>query len=193
MTGGIATFLDLADDMAETISLKFAAGSTSAVSNAITVAAGQAIQLFVTVQPPSRSAAGQPFSLTVTADDDFKNVNATYNGGVTISLAGDPEFHHDREAKERRGDIQRADGRGGRLRRGDRGRAGRLAGTSTDPLSVTSWHASAAPAPAATPAARIRAGAVVVLERLATTQKTKKGKPVGKPVFSGFYIQYSER
>ena len=76
VSGGIATFVGLADNKAETISLKFAAGPMSTLSGSITVAAGPAIQLFVTTQPPSSLTAGQAFSLVVSAEDQLKNVNS---------------------------------------------------------------------------------------------------------------------
>ena len=75
--------------------------------------------------------------------------------------------------------------------------AGGLTGTATDPLSVSSVAPPPPPPPAPPPAPSppppaTAAAPTVVLARLATTQKTnKKGKPPGKPIFAGFYIQYS--
>jgi hypothetical protein len=172
----------------------------SAPTQRQTIDADLATQLVVTTQPPTSITAGQAFSLSVSAQDQFKNVNVTYGGSVTIRLAGDPSFTTTvpanggvatftgltvTEAASGQSITASADG---------------LSGTATNPLGVTSRVPAAPPpsnsSPTSTPPPPPSASApapTVLLERLATIQKTnKKGKPVGKPVFSGFSIEYSE-
>jgi ELWxxDGT repeat protein len=188
LSRGIATFVGLADDKAESISLKFAAGSLSALSNSITVAAGPAIQLFVTTQPPSSLTAARAFSLVVSAEDQFKNVNLTYSGSVTVSLAGDPSFTTTVQAKDGVATFTGLQVTAVQSGEAIQISASGLTGTASNPLSVTSV---APPPPPPPPPPASAPAPTVVLERLTTSQKTKKGKPVGKPIFGGFSIQYS--
>ena len=59
MSGGIATFTDLADDTAETITLEFTGGGlTSAASGPIVVSPAAASQLVIHTQPSSTATAG---------------------------------------------------------------------------------------------------------------------------------------
>ena len=54
VSGGVATFTNLADDIAGTISIAFASGSLNpATADPTTVSPAAATQLVVTTQPPS--------------------------------------------------------------------------------------------------------------------------------------------
>ena len=59
---------------------------------AVNVVAAQAAQLVVTISPPDPIIAGQPFNMAVSAEDQFGNVNSSFSGSVTISLANAPGF-----------------------------------------------------------------------------------------------------
>ena len=56
---------------------------------AITVIPGAVADLLFTTPPPSAITAGEGFTVVVTAEDSFHNVDSGYNGDVTISLPGD--------------------------------------------------------------------------------------------------------
>ncbi len=59
VSGGVATFTNLADNKAETISLNFTSGSlTNATSNTIVVSPAAASQLVIHTQPSSTATAG---------------------------------------------------------------------------------------------------------------------------------------
>ena len=133
------------------------------------------------------------------AEDEFKNVDTAYTANVSVRVAGDPSF-----AATVQADHGVATFAGLSVSTGQSGQpievsAVGLTGTATNPLSVTSPvnppappPGGSAPSPPAPPPANEPAP-LVVLERLVKTEKTnRKGKPVGKPVFKGFYIQFSE-
>ncbi len=91
VSGGLATFTNLADDKAETISLSFASGSlvgTTAMPVAVDPAAPAA--LVVSDPPRSSVTAGAGFGFMVTAEDAFGNVVPTFAGSVVVSLASNP-------------------------------------------------------------------------------------------------------
>ena len=91
VTAGVASFNDLEDNVAGTLSLKFAAGTlTPVVSSPSTVKAAPATQLVVTSTPPDPIIAGQGFVLVVAAEDQFNNVDTTYTGNVSVSLPTNP-------------------------------------------------------------------------------------------------------
>ncbi len=85
--GGVATFTGLAEDTAGALTLRFTVGSLS-TSSAVTVSAAPATHLVVTTPPPSPLAVGQPFTMAVSAEDPYGNVDTSYNGAVMISLPG---------------------------------------------------------------------------------------------------------
>ena len=87
VTAGVASFDDLEDDTAGTLSLQFAAGSLPAVISAPSIVApAPATQLKVT-QRPAGVIAGVGFGLTLMALDDFGNVDTSFGGSVTVALA----------------------------------------------------------------------------------------------------------
>ena len=101
VSGGVATFQDLASDLAGTVALKFSSGSlTPATSQNIVVSSAAASQLVVTQQPTSTATAGQPFATQpiVTEEDRYGNIVTSDStsqvvadtGGVgTSALQGD--------------------------------------------------------------------------------------------------------
>jgi hypothetical protein len=91
-TAGVATFTGLTLNRAGAGYTVIASGSSmsSVTTNAFGVVAGAATQWVVMTQPPATVTAGGPFSMAVTADDAFGNVNTTYSGSVSLALAANP-------------------------------------------------------------------------------------------------------
>ena len=89
---GVATFSDLTLDRA-TIgdTLQISGGNLSAATtHMITGKAAPATQLVVTTQPPAGVTAGNGFSLVVSAEDEFGNVDPNYSGSVALAPASNP-------------------------------------------------------------------------------------------------------
>ncbi|MHC5539046.1 S8 family serine peptidase, partial [Singulisphaera rosea] len=89
---GVATFSGLSIAKAgvgytlKATSGTFAAG-TSATFNVI---ANSATQVAFSTQPPASATAGKGFGTTIAVEDSLGNVATSYNGKVTIALAGNP-------------------------------------------------------------------------------------------------------
>jgi streptogramin lyase len=189
---GVATFTDLLGDTAGTLKLEFTAGNLTASSNPITVTAGRAVQLVVTSEQPSSLAPGQPFSVVVAAEDQFHNVDTTFSGGVSILLANDPRLTTVVQAQNGiatfSGLTATAASSGDAILASTTG----LPSTTTSPLNVTAGPPPPPPPPPSTPPAPPTPTPTIVLEHVTDTQKlNKKAKPSGKPVFTGFSLQYS--
>ncbi len=87
VSGGVASFDNIEDDTAGTLSLQFSAGKLPPViANPSTVTAAPATQITVN-RPPSGVVAGIAFDLVVDANDPFGNLDTSYAGPVTIALA----------------------------------------------------------------------------------------------------------
>ena len=91
VSGGVARFTNLADNLAETITLKFTAGSLASLpSNTITVSTGTASELVIHTQPSPVATAGQAFAIepVIYLEDSSGNIETTDNSTmVTVSLA----------------------------------------------------------------------------------------------------------
>ncbi len=168
LSGGIATFTHLADNKAETISLKFVSGQLNTISHPIVVTAAPATQLVVTTQPPNPINPEQGFALVVQAEDRFNNVDTNYNGSVSISLAGDPSFAKTVQAKDGVAIFASLTASASSLGLAIQVAAPDLSGTTTNPLSV-----NAAP--------------MVMLEKVVVIRKKNKK---GKPVLAGFTLEF---
>ena len=68
-------------------------------TKSVTVTAAPAARLVITTPPPDPIIAGQVFSVVVSAEDRFQNVDTTFHGEVTISLPGDPSLTTTVQAK----------------------------------------------------------------------------------------------
>ncbi len=179
VSGGVATFAGLAENVAGTITLEFTGGGlAAAISNAVNVSAAPATQLVVTTPPPSSLGAGQSFSMVVSAEDPYGNVATSFDGTVTIALPGQSGSTIP---------VQAADGvatfTGLTLDPTAQGHpiqvtGGGLTAASTGPVAVNS--VSNAQPPTIT-------GELVVMSQ----KKNKKGKPVGKAVLQGFTLDFS--
>ena len=190
VSGGIATFTNLADDLAEIISLGFASGQLNIVSHPIVVTAAPATHLVVTNQPPDPIDPGQGFTLVVLAEDTFNNVDTNYKGVVSLSLAGDPSFAAAVQAEDGiatfTGLTVGASSSGLAIVVAAPG----LSGTATDPLEV---NQVSAPGPVGTTVnpPEVNPAPKVLLAKIVSIRKMNKhGKSVGKPIFGGFSIQY---
>ena len=89
---GVATFADLTLEKAGTgytirISSTGVAGTTT---NPFEVTPLAATQLVVTAQPPGSVTAGLGFGLTVTAEDQFDNLDTSFGGSATVALLNNP-------------------------------------------------------------------------------------------------------
>ena len=94
VTGGIATFTDLADNLAETISLVFNTGNdlslTSSASDNIVVSPATASQLVIHTQPSASATAGTAFSPqpVIYEEDEYGNIETGDSSTVvTAALA----------------------------------------------------------------------------------------------------------
>jgi hypothetical protein len=87
---GIATFAGLSIDKAAT-GYELTASSNGALKNStlFSVNAGAATHLVVTGEPADITA-GTGFTVIVSAEDDFGNIDTNFTGSVTISLANNP-------------------------------------------------------------------------------------------------------
>ena len=90
--GGVASFTGLTIDTAGTgYTLQVStAGLPTLSTSPINVTALIATQLVVTAQPPSSVVAGNGFGLTVSAEDQFGNVDPTFTGNVTVAEMSGP-------------------------------------------------------------------------------------------------------
>ena len=89
--GGIASFTNLVDDTAETISLKFSGdGLTAGPSTNITVSPAAAFRLVIHTQPSSTATAGQPFAIqpVVYEVDLYGNLETGDSSTVLIASLG---------------------------------------------------------------------------------------------------------
>ena len=86
--GGVAIFSGLTVNQVGSYALSVSAGGAAPTATGIFNVT--ATQLTVSTQPPAEVNARAPFSLTVTAGDSSGNVDPTYDGPVTLSLAANP-------------------------------------------------------------------------------------------------------
>ena len=89
---GVATFTGLTRTPAGTgDSIHVSAGDLSpATTQTFDVTPAAAVGLAVTTEPPSSVTAGNAFGLTVAAEDNYGNVDTSFDGTGTIALASDP-------------------------------------------------------------------------------------------------------
>jgi hypothetical protein len=81
---GVATFTNLGDDKAETITLLFTVSTLGkAQANPVTIDPAAARKLSITA--PASTTAGKAFTITVTALDPYNNVATGYRGTVRFT------------------------------------------------------------------------------------------------------------
>ncbi len=67
-------------------------GSLNATTDALDVAPAAATHLVITAQPPASAVAGNPFGLTVTAEDQYGNVATDFSSDITATLIPGRQF-----------------------------------------------------------------------------------------------------
>jgi hypothetical protein len=167
-------------------------GSVKGGASILVTPAG-ATKLVITTPPPSPIVAGQAFTVVVSAEDPFGNVDTSYDGDVTLTLPGQATATM----------VQAQNGVATfanlKLDASDQGSSigvaggGGVTGSTTGPVNVTGGNngggggnnrngSSGSNSPTPT----------IIGETAAILRKTnRKGKPVGKPVQVVFTLQYS--
>ncbi len=88
---GVAAFSGLALDVAASgYTLEAGCGGISVSTNVFNVTPAAAAKLAVISRPPARIGVNQVFGLTVAVEDRFGNLERSYTGKVTLSLASGP-------------------------------------------------------------------------------------------------------
>ena len=167
----------------------------------VAVTAAAATQLVFTTPPPAPITAGQAFTVVVAAEDPYRNVDPSFNGGVTITLPGQPATTVTAQATDGvatfAGLTVDATSQGGSIQVG----GGGLTAGSTGPVSVSGGSngpgggsngpggGSNGPGNGSSPTGptpTITGEQVVMFQK-----KNKKGKPVGKAKLQGFTLDFS--
>jgi hypothetical protein len=94
VSGGVATFVNLGDNTAETISLDFTSpGLMQATSNTILVSPAAATQLLIQTQPSSTAIAGQAFATqpVIYEEDQYGNLETSDNSTIITATANSGE------------------------------------------------------------------------------------------------------
>jgi dUTPase len=141
-------------------------------TDAVTVVPAPAKELVVTTPPPNPVSPGRAFTMGVSAEDAYGNVVSSYNGSVTVSLGNDTAFTTTVKAVN-----------------GEAMFTG-LTVSAADQGSAITVTASGLP-PVTTPPIPILASPTIVLHQVLMTQKLKKAKKVGTPVFRGFRFEFN--
>jgi hypothetical protein len=139
----------------------------------------------ITTQPPATVGANGAFGLRVVAEDPFGNVDPNFNGAVTVALAKNPS------GSTLSGTLTTSAAQGtatfAGLSLNDAGDGFTLQISSSGLASATTIAFNITPPDTAHPSPP-----AIILEQVFRKQKTnKKGKPIGKPVFVGFTLEYS--
>ena len=191
LVNGVGRFSGLSDNTAETITLQFSSGSLlSAPSSPIVVGPAAAVKLVVTTPPPDPITAGQAFTVVVSVEDPYGNVDTSYNGNMAITLPGQAGSPVTVQAQDgvaaftgltvdttaQGGSIQVSEG-------GPNTPAGGGLTISTPPITVLPAITMNPPPPSPP---------TITGEQVVMLRKTnKKGKPVGKAVLQGFTLDFS--
>ena len=161
----------------------------------VTVTAAAATHLVFTTPPPDPIVAGQAFTVVVAAEDTYGNVDASFDGSVTITLPGQPRDDRHGASHGRRGDVRQPHARRdltgwldpGWRRRVDRRIDGPRFGQRRLDPRVAAAARTAGQRLLPTPPTPTITGEQVVMFR----KTNKKGKPVGKAVLQGFTLEFS--
>jgi hypothetical protein len=160
----MATFSGLRVNQMGDYSLELSGSGVAGTSIPLEVTPGTGTQLVVTIQPTSTATAGTPFSIGLSAEDAYGNVDPTFNGSVTLALAANP-------GSDSLGGIVTVNAVAGVIDFSDlelnnvatgytiQATADGLAAVTSDPFAVTSVAADQAPAVAAPVSASVNEGA----------------------------------
>ena len=90
--GGVATFSGLTVDIANAGYMVEASATNlvTGITAAFTISANPATQLVVTTEPPADVLAGNRFTVVVSAEDPFGNVDPSFGGLVTLAPGSNP-------------------------------------------------------------------------------------------------------
>ncbi len=181
VVNGVASFDDLEDNTAGALTLQFAAPNLPAAISDPSVVSPAAASSLTVNRPPGGVTAGTAFSLEVDAYDPYGNLATSFDSAVTVGVASG--------SGTLSGTVT-TDAVGGVATFND------LVSTTSGSISLSASSETLPSSPPTQPIVVTPASAIaptVVLEIIMTTQKhNKKGKPVGKPVFNGFVLKYSE-
>ena len=179
VSGGVATFTNLADDLAEAITLGFSGGGFTAGPATLVVSPAAASKLVIHTQPSSTATAGQALATqpVIYEEDQYGNIETGDNSTVvTASLAGGSGPLQGNHAATVSGGVATFSNLGDIA--AETIALKFIAGSLTSPTTSTIQVAgNVQPAPAPT----------VLGATVAMTPKTKKKKAA----FSGFKIQFS--
>ena len=183
LSGGVATFTNLADDTAEAMTLKFAAGSlTSSASPPIVMSPSTPTKLVITTSPSATATAGQRFATqpVISEEDRYGNLETTDNSTVVTAspVSGSGPLQGTLTATVS-GGVARFTSLGDSTPE-------TLTLKFTDGNLTSAASSTIQVAPGATPPARVVAPTVLDAT-VVMTPKTKKKKAA----FSGFNIQFS--
>ena len=170
--------VELATAKSQTITATDSISTTIAGSAIVNVTAAAPTHLVLIDPPPVPIIVGQPFSIAISAEDQFGNVATGYNGSVTISLPNEPGVSGTISARNGvatfTGLTASTAGQGSSLQ---------ITAAGFTPISTQPLPINPAPIPTAP---------TVETEQVLTTQKkNNKGKKIGKPVFTGFQLNFS--
>ena len=177
LSGGVASFGNLEDNTAGTLSLQFAAGSLPPVISTPSVVTPAAASTLIIKRPPTGVITGTTFAIEVDAQDPYGNLATSFNAPVTVTnvsgrLGGTTTVPASGGVANFMGLVANSSGsislsaQSGGL---TSGASGGVTITVTRPIPPTII------------------GTLVV----DYTQTLKKGKPVGKKTLAGYTIDYS--
>ena len=91
ISGGVATFTNLGDNKAETLTLQFTGTGLNSVStSSIVVSPAAATNLVITTQPPGSVVVNAGFGLVAAVEDAYGNVVTSASNSVSIALSSNP-------------------------------------------------------------------------------------------------------
>ncbi len=92
LSAGVVRFSGLAlDSTGSSFALQVASpGLTPGFAGAISVVPAAPARILIVASPPSSVAAGAPFGVTVEAEDSFGNLATSFDGPISVGLAGNP-------------------------------------------------------------------------------------------------------
>jgi streptogramin lyase len=171
----------------QTITATDSGNSTHSGNSTVAVKAATDTQLVFTTPPPNPMTAGQAFTVVVSVEDPYGNVDTSYNGTMTITLPGQAGSTVTVTAQNGvaafTGLMVDATAQGGSIQVSEGGPntpAGGGLAKSTPPITVNPPH----PPPPSPP--------TITGEQVMFHRKTnKKGKPVGKALLQGFALDFS--
>ena len=178
LSDGVASFGDLQDNTAGSLSLQFAAPSLPPVTSPPSIVTPAPASTLVIKRPPTGVISGGYLPpIEVDAQDPYGNLATSFNSPVSVAAsAGNLTGTATMTAANGVANFTQLDSHRGRGRFTQRQRRG-----------LTTGNSGGITIPVTTPQPPTISGSLIV----DYTQKMKKGKKVGKPTFAGYTIDYS--